>query len=122
VKTEWQNPTDEVALHALRCFGIWSFQFPSSFEIHALSLRSFFQETCRIYGGDYRCDPNLSMKKLASTLLLIPTLIVVLSGCGTSGPSPEQQTRDAQQQKDAERQQAEFRKGLPPVSNPGQGW
>jgi predicted small lipoprotein YifL len=82
----------------------------------------FFQETCRIYGGDYRCDPNLSMKKLASTLLLIPTLIVALSGCGTSGPSPEQQTRDAQQQKDAERQQAEFRKGLPPVSNPGQGW
>jgi predicted small lipoprotein YifL len=62
------------------------------------------------------------MKKLASTLLLIPPLIVVLSGCGTSGPSPEQQTRDAQQQKDAERQQAEFRKGLPPVSNPGQGW
>jgi predicted small lipoprotein YifL len=62
------------------------------------------------------------MKKLASTLLLIPTLIVVFSGCGTSGPSPEQQTREAQQQKEAERQQAEFRKGLPPVSNPGQGW
>ena len=61
------------------------------------------------------------MKKLASTLL-IPTLIVVLSACGSPGPSPEQQTREAQQQKDAERQQAEFRKGLPPVSNPGQGW
>ena len=61
------------------------------------------------------------MKKLASTLL-IPTLIVVLSGCGSPGPSPEQQTREAQQQKDAEHQQAEFRKGLPPVSNPGQGW
>jgi predicted small lipoprotein YifL len=62
------------------------------------------------------------MKKVATAVLLIPTLIVVLSGCGTPGPSPEQQTRDAQQQKDAERQQAEFRKGLPPVSNPGQGW
>jgi predicted small lipoprotein YifL len=62
------------------------------------------------------------MKKLATTLLLIPGLIVVLSGCGSPGPSPEQQTREAQQQRDSERQQAEFRKGLPPVSNPGQGW
>jgi predicted small lipoprotein YifL len=62
------------------------------------------------------------MKKVITAVLLVPTLIAVLSGCGTSGPSPEQQTRDLQQQKDAERQQAEFRKGLPPVSNPGQGW
>ena len=62
------------------------------------------------------------MKKVATAVLLIPALIVVLSGCGSTGPSPEQQTREAQQQKDAERQQAEFRKGLPPVSNPGQGW
>jgi uncharacterized lipoprotein len=61
------------------------------------------------------------MKKLATTVLLIPAIIVVLSGCA-SGPSPEQQTRDAQQQKESENQQAEFRKGLPPVSNPGQGW
>ncbi|MGA7274049.1 MAG: hypothetical protein WBX14_04315 [Candidatus Udaeobacter sp.] len=62
------------------------------------------------------------MKKVAIGILLIPALIVVLSGCGTPGPSPEEQTREAQQQKEAERQQAEFRKGLPPVSNPGQGW
>ena len=62
------------------------------------------------------------MKKVVTAVLLIPALVVVLSDCGTSGPSPEQQTREAQQQKDAERQQAEFRKGLPPVSNPGQGW
>jgi len=62
------------------------------------------------------------MKRLATTLLLIPGLIIVLSGCGSTGPSPEQQTREVQQEKDAERQQAEFRKGLPPVSNPGQGW
>lgn len=55
-------------------------------------------------------------------LLLVLGLIIVLYGCGSAGPSPEQQTREAQQQKDAERQQAEFRKGLPPVSNPGQGW
>jgi len=61
------------------------------------------------------------MKKLATAVLLIPALIVVLAGC-SSGPSPEQQAREADQQKEAERQQAEFRKGLPPVSNPGQGW
>jgi uncharacterized lipoprotein len=61
------------------------------------------------------------MKKLATAVLLIPALIVVLSGCA-SGPSPEQQAREADQQKEAERQQAEFRKGLPPISNPGQGW
>lgn len=62
------------------------------------------------------------MKKLATIVLLVPVLIVVLSGCGSSGPSPEQQTRDVAREKEAERQQAEFRKGLPPVSNPGQGW
>jgi len=61
------------------------------------------------------------MKKLTATLLLIPALIVVICGCA-SGPTTEQQTREAEQQREAERQQAEFRKGLPPVSNPGQGW
>jgi len=61
------------------------------------------------------------MKKLATAVLLIPALIAVLSGCA-SVPSPEQQAREADQQKEAERQQAEFRKGLPPISNPGQGW
>jgi len=61
------------------------------------------------------------MKNLATTVLLIPAIIIVLSGCA-SGPSPEQQTRDAQQQKESENQQAEFRKSLPPVKNPGQGW
>ena len=62
------------------------------------------------------------MKKLATTVLLIPVLIVVISGCASPSPSPEQQTREAKQQREAESQQAEFRKGLPPVSNPGQGW
>jgi|GEM_PF-1638831 len=61
------------------------------------------------------------MKKLLPTTLLILTLFSLL-GCAGAGPSPEQQVRDAEQQKEAERQQAEFRKGLPPVSNPGQGW
>jgi len=62
------------------------------------------------------------MKKLATAVLLVPALVVVLYGCASSGPSPEQKTRDAAQEEEAGRQQAEFRKGLPPVSNPGQGW
>jgi predicted small lipoprotein YifL len=62
------------------------------------------------------------MKRLAATMLLIPTLLLYLNGCASRGPSPEQQARDADQEREAERQQAEFRKSLPPVSNPGQGW
>jgi hypothetical protein len=62
------------------------------------------------------------MKKLFATPLLISTLLIALLGCAGSGPSPEQQAREADQQREAERQQAEFRKSLPPVSNPGQGW
>jgi predicted small lipoprotein YifL len=61
------------------------------------------------------------MKKIAAIALLISTFFSLL-GCGSSGPSPEQQGREADQQREAERQQAEFRKSLPPVSNPGQGW
>jgi uncharacterized lipoprotein len=53
-------------------------------------------------------------------LVLLASAFVLL-GC-SSGPSPEQQAREADQQQEAERQQAEFRKGLPPVANPGQGW
>jgi hypothetical protein len=62
------------------------------------------------------------MTKLAITLLVTTAAIVLFSGCASSGPSPEQQTRQSDQQRDAERQQAEFRKGLPPVTNPGQGY
>jgi hypothetical protein len=61
------------------------------------------------------------MKKIAVTLLLVPMALVLMSGCASS-PSPEQQARDSDRQREAERQQAEFRKGLPPVRNPGQGW
>jgi len=62
------------------------------------------------------------MKKLFITSLLISMLLIALLGCAGSGPSPEQRAREADQQKEADRQQAEFRKSLPPVSNPGQGW
>jgi len=62
------------------------------------------------------------MKKLAATTLLIPSLLIALLGCASSSPSPEQKARNADQQREAERQQADFRRSLPPVSNPGQGW
>jgi predicted small lipoprotein YifL len=62
------------------------------------------------------------MKKLFTTSILIATLLLALIGCASPGPSPEQQVREADQQREAERQQKEFRKSLPPVSNPGQGW
>jgi hypothetical protein len=61
------------------------------------------------------------MKKLLNRSILISTFLIALLGCAGT-PSPEQQARDTDQQKEAERQQEEFRKGLPPVANPGQGW
>ncbi|MBX6325393.1 MAG: hypothetical protein IRY93_05095 [Chthoniobacterales bacterium] len=54
--------------------------------------------------------------------LLFVAVAILVAGCASSGPAPEQQARDADQQRDVERQQAEFRKSLPPVANPGQGW
>jgi len=62
------------------------------------------------------------MKKLFTRSILISTLLIALIGCASSGPSAEQRAREADQQKEAERQQKEFRKSLPPVANPGQGW
>jgi uncharacterized lipoprotein len=61
------------------------------------------------------------MKQLSILVLFASALVLFLLGC-SSGPSPEQQAREADQQREAEGQQAEFRKGLPPVANPGQGW
>jgi uncharacterized lipoprotein len=58
--------------------------------------------------------------KQISFLVLLASAFVLL-GC-SSGPSPEQQAREADEQREAARQQADFRKGLPPVANPGQGW
>lgn len=60
------------------------------------------------------------MRKLTITVFVM-AVVIVLSGCASSKPSPEQQTRESEQQLDAEHQQAEFRKALPPVSNPGRG-
>jgi uncharacterized lipoprotein len=61
------------------------------------------------------------MKQLSILVLLASAFVLFLLGC-SSGPSPEQQAREADQQRDAERQQADFRKGLPPVANPGRGY
>ena len=59
------------------------------------------------------------MKKLRVFLFLASVFVVFLSGCANQGPSPEQQAREADEQRQAERQQADFRKSLPPVANPG---
>ena len=68
--------------------------------------------------------PTISSSQVKTlTLVLLGSMfIVTLAGCASSGPSPEQQAREADRQREAERQQAEFRKSLPPISNPGQGW
>jgi len=84
-----------------------------------VSLDADSLDSCRANQLDYSAS---IMRNLAITVALTALTIVVLSGCAAPAPSPEQQTRQADQQRDAERQQAEFRKGLPPVSNPGQGW
>ena len=60
------------------------------------------------------------MKKLATFMFVIPILTFVFFGCASPGPDPEQASREAQQRREAERQQTEFRKGLPPVSDPSQ--
>jgi len=60
------------------------------------------------------------MKKLAVFMFLIPGLTLVFFGCASPGPDPEQASREAQQRREAEREQAEFRKGLPPESVPSQ--
>ena len=77
---------------------------------------------CRVDRSDYRPVLIFRMRKLLTRSILLSMLLIGLLGCAGSGPSPEQQAREADQQKDAERQQKEFRKSLPPVSNPGQGW
>jgi hypothetical protein len=73
---------------------------------------------CRIRRLDYGLTP--CMKKLA-TLVLFGAGIVLLLGCASSGPSPEERANELERQREAERQQAEFRKSLPPVTNPGRG-
>jgi len=77
---------------------------------------------CRVDGSDYHPIRISRMENLLTRSILISTLVIALLGCASSGPSPEQQVREADQQREAERQQKEFRKSLPPVTNPGQGW
>jgi len=73
---------------------------------------------CRIRRLDYGLTP--CMKKLA-TFVLFGSGIVLLLGCASTGPSPEERANELERQRQAERQQAEFRKSLPPVTNPGRG-
>ena len=77
---------------------------------------------CCVDRSDYGPFLIFRMKKLLTRSILFSMLLIVLLGCASSGPSPEQIARESDQQKEAERQQKEFRKSLPPVNNPGQGW
>ena len=76
-------------------------------------------DDCPIAEPDYGLPPF--MKTLPILGLLACAFVLFLSGCASQGPSPEAQVRELDQQKEAERQQADFRKSLPPVSNPGRG-
>jgi outer membrane lipoprotein-sorting protein len=60
------------------------------------------------------------MKKKTTLLFAIATLSLLSFGCASQGTDPEKQSQEAAQERQAERQQAEFRKGLPPVNNPSQ--
>ena len=61
------------------------------------------------------------MRKPRVFILLASSCIVLLAGCTSPGPSPEEQATSLERQEEAERQQAAFRKSLPPVANPGRG-
>ena len=73
---------------------------------------------CRTHRLDYRCA--LCMKKLATLVFVVSAVLLFLSGCESWGPSPEERANELERQRQAEKQQAEFRKTLPPVTNPGQ--
>jgi hypothetical protein len=64
---------------------------------------------------------SIVMKSVSMLLFLASVLIVFMSACANQGPSTVERANELQQQREAERQQAEFRKGLPPVTNPGRG-
>jgi hypothetical protein len=85
-------------------------------------IRFHRREGCRLDRSGYRPVPIFRMRKLLTRSTLISMFLIALLGCAGPGPSPEQQARESDQQKEAERQQKEFRKSLPPVNNPGQGW
>jgi outer membrane PBP1 activator LpoA protein len=56
------------------------------------------------------------------SLFIVPMTIfaLILSGCGTPHPSPEEVTREQQQEKETARAQANFfKESPPPASKPG---
>jgi uncharacterized lipoprotein YmbA len=59
------------------------------------------------------------MKKLQVFILFVAAYVVLLAGCASPGPPNQEQLVDLDQQLEAERQQAAFRKSLPPVPSPG---
>jgi hypothetical protein len=61
------------------------------------------------------------MKKLVVVIIFASALSVFLGGCAAPGPSPEEITKQQQEEEKSDREQAVFRQSLPPVSNPGRG-
>jgi hypothetical protein len=59
------------------------------------------------------------MKKLQIFIVFVAAYVVLLAGCASPRPPNQEQPVDLDQQLEAERQQAAFRKSLPPVSSPG---
>ena len=59
------------------------------------------------------------MRKPAVIVFFVSALVAFLSGCATPGPDSDQQALEQDRQREAEREQATFRAGLPPVTNPG---
>jgi hypothetical protein len=60
------------------------------------------------------------MRTLRLFIVLASIGASLLSGC-KSGPSPEARVRELDEDTQTEKKQADFRKSLPPVQNPGQG-
>jgi hypothetical protein len=57
------------------------------------------------------------MKTLSLFIVPLSVFALLLSGCKSSGPSPEEQTREEQRQREAARARVNFFKESPPPAN-----
>jgi predicted small lipoprotein YifL len=60
------------------------------------------------------------MKTLSLCIVTMSTFALMLSGCGSPGPSPEEVTREQKRQQEEAKAQANFfKESPPPASQPG---